>query len=141
MSDITIRPENVGMPSITIEPEKLIGPEMTFKLNITGGTDGFSPTVDVSEIEGGHRVTITDKNGEQSFDVLNGTGEGTDGNVQIMKKDIAGIAKVGDNLIIDGEGRLSVDTANEASQDNTKPITSAAVHTVVGNIEVLLSTI
>lgn len=37
-----------------------------------GGTDGFSPIVDITEIEGGHRVTITDVDGEKTFDVLNG---------------------------------------------------------------------
>lgn len=38
-------------------------------------------------------------------------------------------------------GVLSVNTADDVEQDNTLPITSAAVHTTVGNIEVLLATI
>ena len=42
------------------------------------GADGFSPTVSVTNITNGHRVTITDKNGSQSFDVTNGE-NGTDG--------------------------------------------------------------
>lgn len=42
------------------------------------GKDGISPSVTVEEIEGGHRVTITDANGAQSFDVMNGT-NGDDG--------------------------------------------------------------
>lgn len=36
---------------------------------------------------------------------------------------------------------LSVNTANSPEADNTLPITSAAVHTTVGNIEILLQTI
>lgn len=36
------------------------------------GTDGYSPTVNIEEIDGGHRVTITDVNGDQYFDVLDG---------------------------------------------------------------------
>lgn len=36
------------------------------------GKDGFSPIVEVEEIEGGNRVTITDKDGEKSFDVMDG---------------------------------------------------------------------
>jgi hypothetical protein len=36
------------------------------------GSDGFSPIVDVEEIEGGHRVTITDIDGTKTFDVLDG---------------------------------------------------------------------
>ena len=36
------------------------------------GDPGFSPIVSVQQIEGGHRVTITDKTGSQSFDVMKG---------------------------------------------------------------------
>lgn len=36
------------------------------------GKDGFSPAVSISSITGGHRVTITGKSGEHSFDVLDG---------------------------------------------------------------------
>lgn len=46
----------------------------------------------------------------------------------------------GDNIKIEN-GRISVITTNEAAVDNTKPITSAGVHTIVGNIDVLLETI
>ena len=42
------------------------------------GEDGISPTVEITPIEGGNRVTITDVNGEKSFDVMDGT-PGTDG--------------------------------------------------------------
>lgn len=42
------------------------------------GADGFSPIVDITEIEGGHRVTITDIEGTESFDVLDGV-DGIDG--------------------------------------------------------------
>ncbi len=34
---------------------------------------------------------------------------------------------------------LMVDTTNEAEKDNTRPITSAGVYTLAGNIEVLLA--
>lgn len=37
------------------------------------GEDGFSPTITVTDITGGHRVTITDAEGTQTFEVLNGT--------------------------------------------------------------------
>lgn len=39
------------------------------------------------------------------------------------------------------DGTLMVDTADEVEQDNTKPITAAAVYTEVGNINALLATI
>lgn len=48
--------------------------------NVRGekGKDGVSPTVSVSETTNGHTVAITDANGTQSFDVLNGK-DGKDG--------------------------------------------------------------
>lgn len=38
-------------------------------------------------------------------------------------------------------GVLSVNTTDTAEKDNTLPITSAAVHTQIGNIDILLQTI
>lgn len=46
--------------------------------------------------------------------------------------------EIGPGLKVEG-GVLSVDTADKVEQDNTKPVTSAAVHVEVGNIEVLLA--
>ena len=36
------------------------------------GEDGFSPVISVTEITDGHRVSITDAEGTESFDVMNG---------------------------------------------------------------------
>ena len=44
-------------------------------------------------------------------------------------------------LILTEEGVLKVNTADVAEQDNTLPITSAAVHVEIGNIDALLQTI
>lgn len=55
--------------------------------------------------------------------------------------DMLGGIKVGNNLTIDADGVLSVDTATAVEADNTRPVTSAAVDTTVGNIAVLLATI
>lgn len=49
--------------------------------------------------------------------------------------------KIGDGLKIVGGDTLSVDTATVVQQDNTKPVTSGAVYTEVGNINALLATI
>ena len=46
-----------------------------------------------------------------------------------------------DNTLKYVNGVLGVNTAGDAEQDNTLPITSAAVYTQIGNIEVLLGTI
>lgn len=60
------------------------------------------------------------------------------GPLPVASADVLGGVKVGDNLKIK-DGVLSVDTAAKVEQDNTKPVTSGAVHTEIGNIEVLLS--
>lgn len=51
------------------------------------------------------------------------------------------IYSLDDTLNLSPKGRLSVNTANDAQQDNTLPITSAAVFAEIGNIDALLSTI
>ena len=48
---------------------------------------------------------------------------------------------VGEDLEITQQGVLSVTKANAVEQDNTHPITAAAVYTEVGNINALLQTI
>ena len=48
---------------------------------------------------------------------------------------------VGEDLQITQSGVLSVTKANQVEQDNTHPITAAAVYTEVGNINALLQTI
>lgn len=45
-----------------------------------------------------------------------------------------------ETLIVEN-GVLRVNTINEVQQDNTQPITSAAVYTTVGNISAILDTI
>ena len=50
------------------------------RLSIEGekGDDGISPKVEVENIDGGHRVIITDASGSQQFDVMDGEdGEGS----------------------------------------------------------------
>lgn len=49
--------------------------------------------------------------------------------------------EIGEGLKVNGQNQLIVDTTNDVEQDNTKPITSAGVFTVVGNVEALLGTI
>ena len=72
----------------------------------------------------------------QSIDVTIGGGVTTP-----ATSDKLGLVKVGSGLSIAEDGTLSVDTANKAEKDNTKPITSAGVYTEIGNINALLATI
>ena len=48
---------------------------------------------------------------------------------------------VGEDLAVTSTGLLSVVKANAVEQDNTHPITAAAVFTEIGNIDALLQTI
>ena len=47
---------------------------------------------------------------------------------------------IGDGLKI-VDGKLTVDVVDAVEKDNTRPITSGAVYTTVGNIDALLQTI
>ena len=54
---------------------------------------------------------------------------------------VGGGFSLGHALMWDKQGRLAVQVADEAEADNTLPITAAAVHTELGNIEILLQSI
>lgn len=79
------------------------------------GKDGISPVVAVEDIDGGHRVTITDKNGAKRFDVMDGKdGEGGSGGEvhwdDVQGKPFGEMPNGGDTLYWDGntEGLLGV---------------------------------
>lgn len=64
------------------------------------------------------------------------------GEVQKVTEYVGGLPyTAGDHIDITPEGKISVLTADEVETDNTRPVTSAAVATQVGNIEILLKTI
>ena len=45
---------------------------------------GQSPTIEVTDIQGGHRVTITDVNGTSSFDVMDTIIDKTEAAIQML---------------------------------------------------------
>ena len=55
------------------------------------GKDGISPTVSITAITGGHRITITDANGQHSADVMDGDDYTL---TQQDKADIAGLVNI-----------------------------------------------
>lgn len=75
------------------------------------GKDGISPVINVTDIENGHRVTITTGSDVQSFDVLDGEGGGG-----TSMTDMETIAMLADNdllpTITDGSGRILTDAKN-----------------------------
>ena len=62
----------IGENEVIVQLEKASG------RNGRDGKDGYSPTISVEAITGGHRVTITDATGTQHFDVMDGA-EGSGG--------------------------------------------------------------
>ena len=97
---------NTGTPSVKVTAS---GPDtakvftFTFK-NLKGakgakgdpgssGSDGISPVVSVETISGGHRITITDAGGSQSFDVLDGASGSGSGDMTKAVYDPKGKAK------------------------------------------------
>lgn len=60
---------------------------------------------------------------------------------KVNNLDISGVVIETDETLSYLNGVLSVNTADEPEADNTLPITAAAVHTTVGNIEIILKTI
>ena len=50
------------------------------------GEPGVSPTIQVSDIEGGHRVTITDVEGTKTFDVMDTIVDGTDAVNELLNR-------------------------------------------------------
>lgn len=66
-----------GGSSPTIDKEQIIKIIEEYLAEHPMG-DGVSPTIEVENIENGYKITITDKNGEKSFNLLNGK-DGKDG--------------------------------------------------------------
>lgn len=83
---------------------------------------------------------IVDAINELEQNGIPSSGEATTGLPAATTSKLGGII-VGQNLSVSKAGVLSVTTAAEIAEDNTKPITSAAVYTTVGNINALLETI
>lgn len=61
------------------------------------------------------------------------------GEAVVVEVSTPGVVQIGSGLKITEDGVLSVDTADAVEQDNTKPVTSAAVHVEIGNIGALLA--
>lgn len=105
------------------------------------GIAGIEKTATIDNVDE-YTITMTDGS-SYTFTVTNGSGGSGGGSADapIASETVAGLVRVGENLKISADGVLSVDTATAVEEDNTRPVTSAAVQTTVGNIEVLLKTI
>lgn len=90
---------------------------------------------------GGEAALSAQLRSAQKIGVSVAVGGGHGYALPVATEETLGGVKVGDALTITEDGVLSVVRADTAEQDNTLPITSAAVYAEIGNIAVLLSTI
>ena len=79
------------------------------------GQDGVSPTVSVTSITGGHRVAVTDKDGTETFDVMDGA-DGADGsNGQDGQDGSDGVSPAVSISTITGGHRVTITDAEHTS--------------------------
>lgn len=79
---------------------------------------------------------------ENNLLYLTANGENVSSPVKIIGEGGGGSSvDIGEGLKWDEKGRITVDVTNSVEEDNTKPITSAAVYATVGNIEAYLKII
>lgn len=141
-SDIVPEPGNMAAQLVAFADGEIVGyaPMITgtAKVSIPDGTERLSHSL-AAEIA----LNTAARHSHANKLVLDKFAE-TDGKPTYDGKALggggAGGYAIGDGLKVEN-GKLSVDTATAAEQDNTKPITSGAVYTAVGNINALLATI
>lgn len=139
-----IEPQDGVLPYIV--PSDLMAEEGDIAIQVWGGKNN---TIIKSPVVYGRVNEGEDDNSAPSGScrhsnqkVLDKLGENDKGELTFNNNPVSGAGSytIGDGLVVKN-GKLSVDTATSAEQDNTKPITSAAVYAEVGNINALLATI
>ena len=112
-----------GIPEGEQGPEGPEGPEGEQGPEGAPGEDGYSPTISVQNITGGHRITITDKNGSQTVDVM----DGEQGQTGPTGNGIASITKTGTSGNVDTYTILYTN-----GQSTTFTVTNGNVSSVAG---------
>ena len=141
-SDVVPEPGNMAAQLVAFADGEIVGYAPTItgsaKVSIPDGTERLSHSL-AAEIA----LNTAARHSHANKSVLDKFAE-TDGKPTYDGEALggggAGGYAIGDGLKVEN-GKLSVDTATSAEQDNTKPITSGAVYTAVGNINALLATI
>lgn len=142
-SDIVPEPGNMAAQLVAFADGEIVGyaPVITgsAKMSIPDGTERLSHSL-AAEIA----LNTAARHSHANKSVLDKFAESKDGKPTYDGEALggggAGGYAIGDGLKVEN-GKLSVDTATSVEQDNTKPITSGAVYTAVGNINALLATI
>ena len=92
------------------------------------GADGFSPTVSVESIEGGHKVTITDAEGAHEFNVMDGASGGAATPLTLTGRDLyslfqsstLGLANDGTDIAWINLNKDGIDVTGELEPDTGK---------------------
>ena len=92
------------------------------------GDDGYSPTIDVEVVPGGHNVTVTDAEGSETFFVQSGN--------QITDEQVQNAVD-----IYLTKNPINIEVVDEVIEGDMRPISSNAVYVEMGNINALLDTI
>lgn len=125
--------------TVDIPPEVVAVPCSYLRVGLYGTKDGAAVPTLWTEL--GRVHVATNPSGDES------TGETLPVWAQLADRidhlsfDNSGVKFEVDHTLKLENGILSVNTTNESEKDNTKPITSAGVYNIVGNIEALLKTI
>lgn len=150
-ADTAIAGEGEMRIAMTDDEARVIGKSRIVKTKIgegmQGETDGKIPVAIEPWIEGVLREIgsirsgyVAIEQGEENAGMALVVGE--DGRVTLQKGGAGGgVEFETDETLTLEDGVLSVNTAKSVEQDNTLPVTSAAVYTEVGNINALLATI
>ncbi len=91
------------------------------------GADGYSPTVTVEDIQGGHRITITDKNGTHTVDVMDGESGGAVQDVQIN----------GTSILSDGVANIIMNPVQNISGTTPSITGTAGTRYICGEVSTL----
>lgn len=89
---------------------------------------GYSPRIDVEPVVGGRYVTVTNADGCETFFIPDG--------IDVTPEQID--KSVNDYLT---EHPVEIDVADEVVEGDPRPVSSAAVHVELGNIDAILKTI
>ena len=125
-STINVEPVQDNTQNIYIEPsENTQGIPVNTDVKFLRG---YSPTIDVEKAQNGHYVTVTNADGYETFYIPDG--------IDVTPEQID--KSVNDYLT---EHPVEIDIADEVAEGDPRPVSSAAVHVELGNIDAILKTI
>lgn len=133
--------ETIDGDTGTIPPEVLEHSNFPLKIGVYGTDAEKNVAVPTVSAEVGNVLPGADPSGDESTDPSLPVWAQLQNRIDGLVKQEDGKYLETDHTLIVRDGILGVNTTDVAEEDNTQPITSAGVHTVVGNIGAILDTI